>query len=165
VDSWEAKYAPIVARTIYGAGGDDLAVKLAFCTIRVESDWHNYTNIRVPESFNYPNDGRPPSYASEQTQLSVGLYQQQVQFWGGAARCMDPVRATLSWFLGIPEIETHGLVKFDYHNLSPWNACQAVQGSQFSDGGNYRVKWADALRLFSEIDRPPGWFQDWFGRK
>lgn len=101
--------------------------------------WLNYTNPREPQFRNFnPNDGDPPN-KSWSTQRSGGLYQQQPQYWGPDV--MDPYKSTVSFLTGyrFPDGRTAaGLIRVDWQNLPIEKACQAVQGSEFGDGSNYK---------------------------
>jgi hypothetical protein len=123
--------------------------------------WLNYTNPREPQFANYtPNDGDPPN-KSWSTQRSGGLFQQQPQFWGPDV--MDPYKTTVSFLIGYRFADGRtaaGLVKYDWQNMPIEKACQAVQGSEFGDGSNYKrnIQYARMV-LDSPVESEKGWFQ------
>jgi hypothetical protein len=78
---------------------------------------------------------------------------------------MDPYKATCSFLVGyrFPDSgkTAAGLLKYDYPNMSIEAACQKVQGSEFSDGSNYRRSIPYAQELINE-DREDNFWKDWF---
>jgi hypothetical protein len=83
---------------------------------------------------------------------SRGLFQQR-DGWGPLAVRMDPEGASVLFYTAL--INISGWMEMD-----PWLAAQEVQRSAFSDGRNYRAKYAQAQELVgllsdSLCQRPP----------
>lgn len=70
---------------------------------------------------------------------SRGLFQQR-DSWGTLEQRMDPATAT-NLFLNALSTNTSRSA------IPPWEAAQKVQRSAYSDGSNYRVKYAQAVAL------------------
>jgi hypothetical protein len=133
------------------------AKRICYRTCWTESDWFNWANPSVPESILViPNDGYPPRGADH---LSVGLYQQQPQWWGSVVGSMDPFTATVRFLTAMLRDAP------DWLTDNESNSCQRVQRSQFDSvtidpstgkpygfGANYAAKTAftDALEADSQ---------------
>lgn len=99
------------------------AKRICWRTVWTEADWHNWANKAVPESITVlPNDGYP-SHGGDH--LSVGLYQQQPQWWGTVVGSMDPYTATVRFLTAMLRDAPNWLTD----NES--NTCQRVQRSQY----------------------------------
>ena len=150
--------------------------------------WLNYTNPREPQFADFkPNDGDPPN-KSWSTRRSGGLFQQQPQYWGPDV--MNPYMTTVSFLTGYRFADGRtaaGLNKVDWKNIPIEKACQAVQGSEFGDGSNYKrniqyaqmvidsdkegcsmANYSDPDAMFDGVQIPYGivdnYFEDWGDR-
>jgi cell wall-associated NlpC family hydrolase len=76
---------------------------------------------------------------------SLGLFQQRVAAgWGTAAEEQNPADATgmfVQHLLQVPGWQT----------MRPWLAAQAVQGSAFSNGSNYKTHWLEAGTVLDNV--------------
>jgi len=127
--------------------------------------WLNYTNPREPSFYNYhPNDGDPPS-KSWSTQRSGGLFQQQPQFWGPDV--MDPYKAATGFLVGFKfpnGSSAAGLNKYDWQNMPIHEACQKVQGSEFSAGDNYKrnIQYAQIVLDSGSTPTEDNFWKGWY---
>jgi len=76
---------------------------------------------------------------------SLGLFQQRVVAgWGTAAEEQNPADAT-GMFI------QHLLLVPGWREMEPWLAAQAVQGSAFTDGSNYKTNWSKAGTVLDNV--------------
>jgi cell wall-associated NlpC family hydrolase len=81
---------------------------------------------------------------------SRGMYQQQDP-WGPLADRLDPVKSTTMFFQGGQGGQKGLLDISGWQTMEPWQAAQAVQGSEFSDGSNYQAKYSQAQSIYGKI--------------
>jgi hypothetical protein len=86
------------------------------------------------------NYGRPVAPAVATMQQST---MQSPNGWGTPAELMNAGAATLK-FLAV-------LARVDWQHMTNWQAAQAVQGSAFADGSNYRRYDAQAQRIVAAL--------------
>lgn len=110
-------------------GITDKAIRIAFITCIVESQFKQYANPVYPESFTKHYD------ATASDTDSVGLFQQRPSAgWGTVAQCMDDAYSTKS-FLGGPNGVRNGGSPRGLYDIGNWSslsdgaAAQAVQVS------------------------------------
>jgi murein DD-endopeptidase MepM/ murein hydrolase activator NlpD len=115
-------HAVTIAEVGTAAGLPERGVVVALATALQESGLHNLANETVPESLNYPSDGKPGSDHD-----SVGLFQQRPSMgWGTVAQIMDPVYSAGKFY--------EKLLRLDgWEAMSIAEAAQAVQISAFPD--------------------------------
>ena len=153
-----------IAKTIVDTGKrlgyDKKAIQIALTTALTESTLRNLANDgsspklgpgqsreEIRKSLDYPNDGIGTDHAS------VGVFQQQLPWYGKVEDLMDPAKAAEVFFNGStadPSLgieNKRGLKDVDYENMSVWDAAQKVQGSFDPSGGNYKVNADLAGRL------------------
>jgi TP901 family phage tail tape measure protein len=81
---------------------------------------------------------------------SQGLFQQRPsQGWGTVAQITDPTYAAGKFFEALKGVKNRGA-------MDPWAAAQSVQRSAFSDGGNYRQYWDEAMAIFGGMGQDGG---------
>jgi hypothetical protein len=113
---------------------------IALETALTESGLRMYANANNPESLRLPHDAVGSNYGS------VGLFQQQVggavnstADWGTTSELMDPETSTEKFL--------DALLRRNWIPLMNWEAAEAVQGSAFFDGSNYRSHDAVAIQI------------------
>lgn len=78
---------------------------------------------------------------------SVGLFQQQVPWWGTVDELMDQKTSTRKF------LEAYRKKKDQHDAMELHRAAQSVQGSIHGDGSNYRDGEATALKVLEEVER------------
>lgn len=131
-------YARTIVEVGRSMGVSDRGIVIGLSTALVETGLWNYANKSVPGSMavGYDRVGSD-SY-------SVGLFQQQPQWWGrgDGVDLMDPATAARLFY--------EQLVRLDYNGPdSPGSYAQAVQRSAFP--GRYDERMGDARALFDMI--------------
>lgn len=86
---------------------------------------------------------------------SVGIFQQQVPWWGSVDELMNPRIAASKFFEKLKEL--------DYESMDPAMAGQATQRSWDSSGNNYRRHEPEVEPLWEKIkDTPEGFNKDYY---
>jgi hypothetical protein len=112
--------AATIARVGQRLGLPRRALIIGVATAMQESNLYNLASTAVPESFNYPNEGKGSDYDS------VGIFQQRPsQGWGTVENLMKPEYQSERFFTK--------LMLIDWQNMSLAAAAQAVQVSAFPD--------------------------------
>jgi hypothetical protein len=130
-----------------------------------ESGMRVLASANVPESQKYPHDLL--SWTSDglgHDHASMGMFQQQTgtrwtpagcgramnqttintpDGWGAPAELMDPEKSTAKFL--------NALAGHDWQHMTNWEAAQAVQGSAFPDGSNYRNQDARARAIVDAL--------------
>jgi hypothetical protein len=131
------------ARTIIQVGHDMgvsvRGIKIALATALVETNLKNYANRAVPGSLTVPYD------AIGSDSKSVGLFQQQPQWWGrgDGIDLMDPATSARLFYEALTRIDYNG-------SNSPGSYAQAVQRSSFPD--RYDQRFAEASALYDRLN-------------
>lgn len=137
-------YAETIAATGRAMGISARGIKIGLATTLVETNILNYANRAVPGSLTVPYD----EIGSDGK--SVGLFQQQPQWWGrgDGIDLMDPATAARLFF--------EQLAKLDYNNTSrtPGWYAQTVQRSAYPD--RYDQRFAEASELYDQIATSTG---------
>jgi hypothetical protein len=145
----QVKNAQIIVEEGQKLGVDKKGIQIALMTALTESGLHNYASPLYPNSLPHADkrpDGTPYNHADH---TSVGIFQQQVQYWGGdVENMMDPRIAADRFFKGYVYPDgrhTPGLSSVNYSSMDPGVAAQTVQQSQYPDRYSTWQKGADEL--------------------
>lgn len=137
-------YARAIVATGRSLGVADRGIKIGLATTLVETNLLNYANRAVPGSLTVPYD------AIGSDSKSVGLFQQQPQWWGrgDGIDLMDPATSARLFF--------QQLLGLDYNNTSrtPGWYAQTVQRSAFPN--RYDERFAEASALYDQIASSSG---------
>lgn len=137
-------YAETIVATGRSLGISARGIKIGLATALVETNILNYANRAVPGSLTVPYD------AIGSDSKSVGLFQQQPQWWGrgDGIDLMDPATSARLFF--------EQLAKLDYNNTSrtPGWYAQTVQRSAYPD--RYDQRFAEASALYDQITTTGG---------
>lgn len=106
---------------------------VAVGVVLTESDGYMYANEHNAESLRLPHDRVGNDHAS------VGLFQQQPQWWGTTADLMNVEKSTDKFI--------DALRRKNWKPMTNWAAAQAVQVSAFADGSNYRQNDERAIEI------------------
>lgn len=132
-------YARTIVATGRSLGVTDRGIKIGLATTLVETNLLNYANRAVPGSLTVPYD------AIGSDSKSVGLFQQQPQWWGrgDGVDLMDPATSARLFF--------QQLLGLDYNNTShtPGWYAQTVQRSAYP--ARYDERFAEASALYDQI--------------
>ncbi len=115
---------------------------IAIETALTESGLRMYANANNAQSLALPHD------AVGQDHASLGLFQQQPQWWGTTAELMNAGISTNKFL--------DALVRSGWAGKTNWQAAQAVQNSAFADGSNYRANDARATEIVNALWAAPG---------
>lgn len=115
-------------------GANANAIIIALMVGLDESGLHNYQ----------------PSEEPGQEGSSLGIFQ-QLTGWGSVATRTNPYQSAVLFFKGGAEGQKGLLNTPGWQTMNPWNAAQAVQGSEFSDGSNYHAQFAQAQQIYSQL--------------
>lgn len=97
------------------------ALVIGIMTAMQESRLYNLASDVVPESWDYDHQGSGSDHDS------CGLFQQRAQGgWGSVATIMDPKSSATSFFSALNNV-------YDWQDMAPTYAAQAVQVSAFPD--------------------------------
>lgn len=108
------------------------ACEVAIATALVESSVLVYANSNVPSSYNYPHD------AVGSDHQSVGIFQQQPQFWGTVKDCMDPATSAGKFYAALVKVG-------NWQKIPIGTAAQDVQRSAYPD--RYQQRAAQATTI------------------
>ena len=137
-------YARAIVATGRSLGVANRGIKIGLATTLVETNLLNYANRAVPGSLTVPYD------AIGSDSKSVGLFQQQPQWWGrgDGIDLMDPATSARLFF--------EQLKNLDYNNTSrtPGWYAQTVQRSAFPN--RYDERFAEASALYDQIASSSG---------
>lgn len=89
-------------------------------TALVESSVLVYANSNVPSSYNYPHDAVGSDHDS------VGIFQQQPQYWGTVQDCMDPASSAGKFYAALVKVS-------NWQGIPIGTAAQDVQNSAYPD--------------------------------
>ncbi|GAB90123.1 hypothetical protein [Gordonia rhizosphera] len=132
-------YARIIIAVGRGMGVTSRGIMIALATTLVETNIRNYANRAVPGSLTVPYD------AIGSDGKSVGLFQQQPQWWGrgDGIDLMDPATAARLFYAQ--------LVQLDYNSSAhpPGWYAQAVQRSAHPH--RYDTRFGDAEALYERL--------------
>lgn len=140
----------MIADVSYALGVGSAGLFIGMITALAESDLWNYWAPAAPYTIPW-GDKAPPGQYAPSTKNSGGLFQQRPQWWGGPgtereryARIMDPAQSAGMFFRALLEVPR-------WQKLNPWEAAQAVQGSEYADGSNYRARQDQARQWLARI--------------
>jgi len=140
VQTGHARMIVVEARSFPGSWDTDhryRAADIALAVALAESGLRLLANPSVPESMRLPHDGVGTDHSS------VGLFQQQPQWWGGVQQCMSGPRSARAFLAA--------LAKLSWPGHTNWALAQSVQRSAFSDGSNYQRWDATAIGLRKKL--------------
>ena len=126
----------VVNRIRYRFGDNDESRRMtdiAIETVLTESNGYMYANRYNADSLRLPHDKVGQDHAS------VGLYQQQPQWWGNVRDLMNIEKSTDKFI--------DALRSKPWKSVTNWQAAQMVQVSAFPDGSNYRANDARAISI------------------
>jgi hypothetical protein len=147
-----------IIAAVQARGWPAKAAYIAVETALTESGMRVLASGNVPSSVQFAHDLL--SWTTDglgHDHASVGMYQQQVgpsfalagtstvsdTTWGTPAQLMDPQTSTA--------IFLDRLAQHDWQHMDNWLAAQAVQGSAFADGSNYRQLDAQARQIVDAL--------------
>jgi hypothetical protein len=134
------------------------AAIIAVETVLTESGMRMIASANVPASVRYPHDLLSWTWDGlGHDHASCGMYQQQVgpsyslpgtstvgdTTWGTPAQLMNPEYSTT--------IFLNRLAQHPWQSMTNWAAAQAVQGSAFPDGSNYRASDSRATNYVNAV--------------
>lgn len=132
-------YAKTIVSVGHGMGVTVRGVKIGLATALVETNLWNYANRAVPASLTVPYD----KIGSDSK--SVGIMQQQPQWWGDGTG-LDLMQPPIAARLFFAE-----LIKLNYNGSgTPGSYAQAVQRSSFPT--RYDERFAEASALYDQIN-------------
>lgn len=140
-------------------GLSDKGMLINISTVYTESKGWNLANdgshiglkpdqnpAEIRKSMKHPqSDGLPSDHGMGHggDHGSVGLYQQQVPWWGTVDELMIAENAVKSF--------NKKLKAFDYDSMTEWDAAQKVQGSFDASGGNYKKEINEAKAILEKL--------------
>lgn len=121
-------------KTTYGDNDESRRMgDIALETAIDESNLLNYANANIQASLDLPHDAVGHDHSS------VGIFQQQPQWWGTVADLMNVQKATAKFI--------NALRSKNWKPMTNWGAAQAVQNSAYPDGSNYERYDARAIEI------------------
>lgn len=134
----QLSYARTIIQTGQSMGVSVRGIRICLAAALVETNILNYANRAVPGSLTVPYD------AIGSDSKSVGILQQQPQWWGrgDGIDLMDPATAARLFY--------EQLLKLDYNGSnSPGSYAQAVQRSAYPN--RYDERFAEATSLYDSL--------------
>jgi hypothetical protein len=119
LDETQMENAKKIVETARSMGLSERAQVIAVATAMQESNLHNLASTKLPESYNYTDEGEGSDHDS------VGLFQQR-QNWGKTKELMTPETSTRKFLEALKEVP-------DWEKLPLSVAAQEVQVSAYPD--------------------------------
>lgn len=136
MDAQQDAYAQQIIGAVKAAGLPAKAAVIAVETAITESGLQLYANSNVPESLQYPHS------AVGHDHNSLGIFQQQIPWWGSVQQLMNAGYDTTAF--------VNALKKVNWQSMDDWTAAQAVQHSGYPDGSNYKANDVQAQQIVSK---------------